>query len=93
MSDKQFPTYTLRLPPDFWMPIDAWRRLQPDLPSRAEAVRRLVAAGLDVAEELRHVAFRREADGGLTTIPNLTTASSNLWPRLPKEPTPKEPKS
>jgi hypothetical protein len=31
--------------------IDEWRRKQRDLPSRSEAVRRLVAAGLkDVAE-------------------------------------------
>ena len=27
--------------------VDAWRANQPDLPSRAEAVRRLVDAGLD----------------------------------------------
>ena len=41
-------TYTFRPGPAFWPPIDAWRRLQPDLPSRAEAVRRLVALGLKV---------------------------------------------
>ncbi|QIG80113.1 ribbon-helix-helix protein, CopG family [Stakelama tenebrarum] len=27
--------------------LDEWRRLQPDLPSRAEAIRRLVRKGLD----------------------------------------------
>jgi metal-responsive CopG/Arc/MetJ family transcriptional regulator len=26
--------------------IDEWRRLQPDLPSRSEAIRRLIEAGL-----------------------------------------------
>jgi hypothetical protein len=41
------PSYTMRVPSDFWLLIDAWRKLQPDLPSRAEAVRRLVAAGLN----------------------------------------------
>jgi hypothetical protein len=27
--------------------IDEWRRLQPDLPSRSEAIRRLIEAGLN----------------------------------------------
>jgi hypothetical protein len=27
--------------------IDEWRRQQPDLPSRSEAIRRLIDAGLD----------------------------------------------
>jgi hypothetical protein len=32
-----------------WMEaIDEWRRAQPDLPSRAEAIRRLVELGLKV---------------------------------------------
>jgi hypothetical protein len=50
MSDMSTPAsepFTLRLPPDFWPLVDAWRRLQPDLPGRAEAVRRLVAAGIN----------------------------------------------
>ena len=29
--------------------IDAWRRWQPDLPSRAEAIRRLIVTGLQGA--------------------------------------------
>jgi metal-responsive CopG/Arc/MetJ family transcriptional regulator len=29
--------------------IDEWRRRQPDLPSRSEAIRRLIEAGLNAA--------------------------------------------
>lgn len=34
-------------PPGWMEKIDDWRRQQPDLPSRAEAIRRLVERGLD----------------------------------------------
>lgn len=37
----------VRLQPDLAAPIDEWRREQADLPSRAEAIRRLVVKGLD----------------------------------------------
>jgi metal-responsive CopG/Arc/MetJ family transcriptional regulator len=37
--------------------LDDWRRRQPSIPSRSEAIRRLVAAGLDAyAEEERRLA-------------------------------------
>ncbi|TCZ65563.1 hypothetical protein EXY23_05180 [Roseicella aquatilis] len=36
--------------------VDAWRRSQDDLPSRSEAIRRLVAAGLGAAPESRTAA-------------------------------------
>jgi hypothetical protein len=35
-----------RVQPDLLDRIDAWRREQPDLPSRPEALRRLAAKGL-----------------------------------------------
>lgn len=35
-----------RIQPDLLERIDAWRREQPDLPSRPEALRRLAAKGL-----------------------------------------------
>lgn len=35
-----------RIQPDLLKRIDAWRRGQPDLPSRPEALRRLAAKGL-----------------------------------------------
>jgi hypothetical protein len=40
-------TFKMRASPEWLATLDAWRRLQPDLPSRAEAVRRLVAAGIN----------------------------------------------
>jgi hypothetical protein len=36
----------MRVDAEFLKRIDDWRRLQPDLPSRSEAVRRLVDLGL-----------------------------------------------
>jgi hypothetical protein len=35
-----------RIQPDLLSEIDAWRREQPDLPSRPEALRRLAVKGL-----------------------------------------------
>lgn len=36
----------VRLQPELAVPLDEWRRRQQDLPSRAEAIRRLVELGL-----------------------------------------------
>ncbi|MFT8334702.1 hypothetical protein [Acetobacter orientalis] len=38
--------FELRLPPEMGDEIDEWRRQQADLPSRAEAARRLILVGL-----------------------------------------------
>jgi hypothetical protein len=38
-------------PVDWLKRIDAWRRHQPDLPTRSEAIRALVSAALDAAEK------------------------------------------
>lgn len=43
MKDERFE---MRVSEDFLRQIDDWRRQQPDLPSRAEAIRRLIEAGL-----------------------------------------------
>jgi len=37
----------MRVPASFIAAVDGWRRQQPDIPSRAEAVRRLVVLGID----------------------------------------------
>jgi hypothetical protein len=37
-----------RVSPDMVARIDEWRRVQPDIPGRAEATRRLVELGLGV---------------------------------------------
>ena len=36
----------MRVPPDFLRRVDNWRRQQPDIPSRSEAIRRLVTEAL-----------------------------------------------
>ena len=40
--------FEMRVPALFLKTIDDWRRKQPELPSRAEAIRRLVELGLKV---------------------------------------------
>src|SRR5829696_4587978 len=40
----------IRCHPEFLEKLDGYRRNQPDLPSRSEAIRRLVQAGLDAVE-------------------------------------------
>jgi hypothetical protein len=42
--------FELRLPPELGDEIDEWRRVQPDLPPRAEAARRLIELGLGTAK-------------------------------------------
>lgn len=42
-NDKQFQ---MRVSEDFLRTIDDWRRRQPELPSRAEAIRQLIHTGL-----------------------------------------------
>jgi hypothetical protein len=43
MPNKPFQ---MRASDEWWRGVDDWRRLQPDMPTRAEAIRRLVAIGL-----------------------------------------------
>jgi hypothetical protein len=38
--------FEMRAPPDLLKRIDEWRREQPDIPNRSEAIRRLIEAGL-----------------------------------------------
>lgn len=42
----------IRCQDDFLDALDQWRRAQPDLPSRSEAVRRLVTLGLQVGADI-----------------------------------------
>lgn len=46
-SDMQTRTFQMRVPEEFLKIADDWRHLQDDLPSRAEAIGRLVEKGLD----------------------------------------------
>jgi hypothetical protein len=47
MEEKK-ERFEMRVPASFLKTIDDWRRKQPELPSRAEAIRRLVELGLKV---------------------------------------------
>jgi hypothetical protein len=42
MPKSQYPQINVRVDGDFLKRVDAWRRDQPDLPNRPEAIRRLV---------------------------------------------------
>jgi metal-responsive CopG/Arc/MetJ family transcriptional regulator len=40
------PVTAMRLPPDLLAALDDWRRQQPDLPTRSEAIRRILRQAL-----------------------------------------------
>jgi hypothetical protein len=45
-DDIKSTTIQMRVSDEFLRLVDEWRRQQPDLPSRSEAIRRLVASGV-----------------------------------------------
>ena len=49
MSDR----INVPMEPELVREVDEWRRQQPDLPNRAEAIRRLVKQALGIAEDER----------------------------------------
>jgi hypothetical protein len=52
-DDADWGRFELRMPPELLETIDAWRRREPDLPNRSEAIRRLVEIGAKVKERPR----------------------------------------
>jgi hypothetical protein len=50
-DEEQTERFQMRVSPSFLRLIDDWRRRQPDLPSRAEAIRRLVERGINAPEK------------------------------------------
>lgn len=46
MADEKTRPYQMRVTEEWLAKIDEWRRKQPDIPSRAEAIRRLVGKAL-----------------------------------------------
>jgi hypothetical protein len=50
MALKHDKVFQMRASEDFLRRIDDWRRKQPDLPSRAAAIRRLIEAGLNALD-------------------------------------------
>lgn len=53
--------FEMRIDPETIARIDDWRRQQPDLPARAEAIRRLVDLGLVAGTTKRAVTHRRRS--------------------------------
>jgi metal-responsive CopG/Arc/MetJ family transcriptional regulator len=49
--ERKTTRFELRLPPELGDEIDGWRRTQQDIPSRAEAARRLIELGLEAARQ------------------------------------------
>jgi hypothetical protein len=52
-DEADWGRFELRMPPELLEVIDAWRRREPDLPNRSEAIRRLVEIGAGVKAEKR----------------------------------------
>lgn len=44
--ERKDRTFQMRASDDWPRKVDDWRRVQPDIPARAEAIRRLVDKGL-----------------------------------------------
>jgi hypothetical protein len=54
--------FQMRASDEFLAKIDEWRRVQPDIPGRIEAIRRLVEIGMESDKKARR---KREAKLGL----------------------------
>jgi hypothetical protein len=52
-SEEITQRFELRVSPSFLTVIDNWRRQQPDIPSRAESIRRMVLIAAAKAEKGR----------------------------------------
>lgn len=68
MSKKLTERFEMRLSADDVIRLDDWRRQQPDIPSRAEAIRRLVELGMTVDDALSMLSARAFA---LSTVDGL----------------------
>ncbi len=51
MAEDELKRFEMLAPPEWLHEVDSWRAKQPDIPSFAEAVRQLVAVGLQAASE------------------------------------------
>jgi hypothetical protein len=76
-EDQKTERFEMRAPTRLLSSVDDWRRHQPDLPSRSEAIRRLIETGLKGAQ------LASPAAGG---PPGGSTKGKTAAPR-PKKPT------
>jgi len=60
---EQSERFQMRLSPGFLEKLDAWRRKQADLPSRAEALRRLAEAGIAAGKPRKRKTARPAKSG------------------------------
>lgn len=79
MSQKLTERFEMRLSENGVVRLDEWRREQRDLPSRAEAIRRLVDYGLEFREV---VEFAAEATRLLLELKNSDRLTPEEWERL-----------
>jgi hypothetical protein len=61
--DDEIRPYQIRLSTAFWRKVDEWRRQQPEIPARAEAIRRLVELGLAAEHDRRQKRPKTKPDG------------------------------
>jgi hypothetical protein len=62
--------FEMRVPTSFLASVDEWRRKQPDLPGRAEAIRRLVSLGLT------RTTVKTKTERGGRTVASIDAAKS-----------------
>jgi hypothetical protein len=79
MSEEQTERMQMRVSKAFLKIVDDWRRKQPDLPSRSEAIRRLVELGLASAPTPlpRTKGRRRASDMAATAIDAMVDTSAS----------------
>lgn len=58
MTDKRTQRIHISMSEDEVTAVDRWRRIQSDIPSRADAIRQLVALGLEAAQKERKIVLR-----------------------------------
>lgn len=73
--DKSLP-FQMRVTPAWLEEIDDWRRTQKDLPSRAEAIRRLVEMGLRFGI---NVGAKINTPKGPATVTELSSAMGRVY--------------
>ncbi|MEI6560070.1 MAG: hypothetical protein WCO00_16860 [Rhodospirillaceae bacterium] len=74
--------FQMRTDGDFLVRLDDWRRHQPDIPSRAEAVRRLTAAGLRFSDLFAHFGALRDLMDTVYTSGRLTDTERRAFWRV-----------
>jgi hypothetical protein len=78
------PSIGVRLPLPSLDALDDWRKRQPDLPSRPEAIRRLIEAGLRAADPIP-IKNQKPGGGGAEKPPEPAVKPSRSSPsRTPK---------